>query len=88
MIKHRNGGVEYAAEGFIIHDVAGCAEDGDLAVVHGADVVGVGGVLGQHHGDVGALALAAGEFVEVAVLKVDEVEEFECLVDVRDVFGA
>ncbi|WP_315040768.1 hypothetical protein [Corynebacterium argentoratense] len=43
MIKHRYGGVEYAAEGFIIHDVAGCAEDGDLAVVHGADVVGVGG---------------------------------------------
>ena len=43
MIKHRNGGVEYAAEGFIIHDVAGCAEDSDLAVVHGADMVGVGG---------------------------------------------
>ena len=43
MIKHRYGGVEYAAEGFIIHDVAGCAEDSDLAVVHGADVVGVGG---------------------------------------------
>ena len=43
MIKHRYGGVEYAAEGFIIHDVAGCAGDGDLAVVHGADVVGVGG---------------------------------------------
>lgn len=38
MIKHRNGGVEYVAEGFIIHDVAGCAEDGDLAVIHGADV--------------------------------------------------
>ena len=43
MIKHRYGGVEYVAEGFIIHDVAGCAEDGDLAVVHGADVVGVAG---------------------------------------------
>ena len=43
MIKHRNGGVEYVAEGFIIHDVAGCAEDSDRAVVHGADVVGVGG---------------------------------------------
>ena len=41
MIKHRNGGVEYVAEGFIIHDVAGCAEDGDLVDVHGADVVGV-----------------------------------------------
>jgi len=43
VIKHRNGGVEYVAEGFIIHDVAGCAEDGDLAVVHGADMVGVRG---------------------------------------------
>ncbi len=38
MIKHRNGGVEYVAEDFIIHDVAGCAEDGDLVDVR--DVFG------------------------------------------------
>lgn len=38
MIKHRNGGVEYVAEGFIIHDVAVCAEDSDLVDVR--DVFG------------------------------------------------
>ena len=43
------------------------------------DVVGV---LGQHHGDIGALTLTAGELVEVPVLQLGEVEEVDGLGDV------
>jgi 2-polyprenyl-6-methoxyphenol hydroxylase-like FAD-dependent oxidoreductase len=39
------------------------------------------GVLGEHHGHVGALPLAAGELVEVAALQMGQVEEVDRAAD-------
>ena len=59
----------------------------DVQVVQGLVQQDVVRFLGEDHGDVGALALAARELVEIAVLQVLQVEEADVAVDDRLILG-